>query len=487
MRGRLGVIVLCHGRLDRAEALVRHFVRGGARVAVHVDAAVPEAQAAPVIAALAALEGVALVPRHACDWGGWSIVAATEAAARILLCRFAEVGHVLLCSGACLPLRPVPEIAAHFAGTPDTDHIETHPLGAERWTKGGLEAERFTLRFPFAFRSQRRLFDTAVAVQRRLGLGRRPPAGIAPHLGAQWWCLTRATLAGILNDPEGDRLRRYFRGVWIPDEAYFQTLVHRHAREIVPRSPTFARFDASGRPHVFHDDQADLLAATGALVARKIWPGAEGLYARFLGPAQGPPPMPDGRLEARLVAADLRRAEGRAGLAAPGRFADRSRAAPTARSYGVFCGLEAEAGQLAAVAGLTLHGHLFAPGGAAFAGGGATGPGALPAAPFWRDYAPADFLRNLIWAGRDRAQAFLLRPEDAGKIAPFLARDPNARGLIVLRGAPAEGVLAGALRAPGARHRICIVDAPDFAADPARHLRDAMVALGLGSAGGGTA
>jgi hypothetical protein len=48
-------------------------------------------------------------------------------------------------------------------------------------------------------------------------------------------------------------------------------------------------------------------------------------------------------------------------------------------------------------------------------------------------------------------------------------------------------VLAGALRAPGARHGIAILDGAQFAADPARHLRDAMVALGLGPAGGGTA
>ncbi|MGA1634313.1 MAG: beta-1,6-N-acetylglucosaminyltransferase [Gemmobacter sp.] len=484
MRGRLGVIVLCHGRLTRAAALVRHFARAGARVAVHVDAAVPEDHAGPVIAALAALEGVVLVPRHACSWGGWSIVAATEAAARILLGRFPDVGHVLLCSGACLPLRPVAEIAAHFAALPDTDHIETHPLGATRWTKGGLEAERFTLRFPFAFRGQRRLFDAAVAVQRRLGLARRLPEGIAPHLGAQWWCLTRATLAGILDDPEGARLRRYFRGVWIPDEAYFQTLVHRHAREILPRSPTFARFDASGRPHVFHDDQADLLAATGALLARKIWPGAEGLYARFLGDP-GPAPPADGRLEALLAAADLRRAEGRAGLAAPGRFADRSGRAPTARPYGVFCGLDAEAQRVAAGAGLVLHGHLFDPAGAAFAGGGMTGPGALPAAPFWRDYAPADFLRNLIWAGREGAQAFLLRAADAGAIGPILAHDANARGLVVLRGLPGEEALCAALRAPAARHAIALIEARAFDADPARHIGAALAALRPEPAGGG--
>ncbi|MGA0715562.1 MAG: hypothetical protein ACO3OO_09870, partial [Gemmobacter sp.] len=182
--------------------------------------------------------------------------------------------------------------------------------------------------------------------------------------------------------------------------------------------------------------------------------------------------------EALRAAADLRRAEGRAGLAAPGRFADRSGRAPTARPYGVFCGLDAEAQRVAAGAGLVLHGHLFDPAGAAFAGGGMTGPGALPAAPFWRDYAPADFRR-------EGAQAFLLRAADAGAIGPILARDANARGLVVLRGLPGEEALCAALRAPEARHAIALIEARAFDADPARFIGAALAALRPEPAGGG--
>ena len=47
-------------------------------------------------------------------------------------------------------------------------------------------------------------------------------------MGSQWWCLTRATLRAILRDPDRPALARYFRGVWIPDESYFQTLARRH-------------------------------------------------------------------------------------------------------------------------------------------------------------------------------------------------------------------------------------------------------------------
>ena len=77
-----------------------------------------------------------------------------------------------------------------------------------------------------------------------------------------------------------------------------------------------------------------------------------------------------------------------------------------------------------------------------------TGPGALPAAPFWRDYGPCRFPAQPDLGGARGAQAFLLRAADAGAIGPILARDANARGLVVLRGLPGEEALCAALRAP---------------------------------------
>ncbi|MGA1275908.1 MAG: hypothetical protein ACO3XL_08570, partial [Gemmobacter sp.] len=94
-------------------------------------------------------------------------------------------------------------------------------------------------------------------------------------------------------------------------------------------------------------------------------------------------------------------------------------------------------------------------------------------------------LRNLIWAGREGAQAFLLRAADAGAIGPILARDANARGLVVLRGLPGEEALCAALRAPEARHAIALIEARAFDADPARHIGAALAALRPEPAGGG--
>ncbi len=118
------------------------------------------------------------------------------------------------------------------------------------------------------------VFDGYTRLQ-RLGVKRHIPLGLVPHLGSQWWCLTRRTLSAILNDPNRPIYDRYFRRVWIPDESYFQTLARLHSTQIESRPLTLAKFDHEGMPHVFYDDHLQLLRRSECFVARKIWPGGD--------------------------------------------------------------------------------------------------------------------------------------------------------------------------------------------------------------------
>ena len=431
-----GVVLLCHEDFGRAAQAARVWAAGGCPVMVHVDARVPAADFDGFRAALADLPGLVFTPRFACEWGTWGLVAATLAGCERLLAAHPGLGHVYLASGACLPLRPGADLADHLARPPDTDFIESVTTADAGWTVAGLSEERFTLRFPFAWRRHRGLFDRAVALQRRLGLRRRLPLGIEPHLGSQWWCLTRATLQGILGDPRRAALERWFRHVWIPDESYFQTLARHHARQIESRSLTLSKFDFAGRPHLFHDDHAALLHQSGCFVARKIWPGAEALYARF--PAPVPPgTVPDPARVHRIFArAEAERQRGRPGLYNQARFprtdAENGKTpAPYAVLQGLpdlFPGLD---GWLARATGLTVHGRLFGPDRVEFAGGAPGAPGGLCAAPDLRDHDPRAFLTNLLWGARGDRQAFAARPGDTAALDWFIATDPNARLFIV--------------------------------------------------------
>lgn len=437
--GNVGFLMLVHHSLARAAQVARHWCGSGCPVVVHIDARVTARDEAAFRAAVAGLDNLRFAPRHRCEWGTFSIVQATQAAAETMLSSFPEVGHVFLASGSCLPLRPVPELRGYLSRHAGTDFIESVTTADVTWATGGLDTERFTLRFPFSWRRQRRLFDGYVRLQRRAGFRRRIPEGIVPHLGSQWWCLTRATLQAILTDPRRPEYDRYFRRVWIPDESYFQTLARRHSAQIESRSLTLSKFDFQGKPHIFYDDHLQLLRRSDCFVARKIWPKAGKLYESFLSNdpqvTKNADPNP-GKIDRLFSQATERRTHGRPGLRMQSRFPHKGwENGRTLAPYSVFCGFdelfEDFPTWLEKTAGGRVHGHLFAPGRVEFAGGETSYNGALSDSAALRDYDPEGFLVSLLWNTRGERQCFQFGPGDRQKAADFMMGDSNAHFSIV--------------------------------------------------------
>ncbi|MEM9754337.1 MAG: beta-1,6-N-acetylglucosaminyltransferase, partial [Pseudomonadota bacterium] len=421
--------------LDRAAEVARHWAERDCPVVLHVDARAPAAEVAQLRASLADLWNIRFSRRYACEWGTWSLVAASQAAAEVLLREFAKVRHVYLASGACLPLRPVEELRAFLETRPRTDFIESVTTEDVDWTVGGFAEDRFRLHFPFSWKRRRWLFDRAVELQRRLGTRRAIPDGIDPHLGSQWWCLTRQTLSAVLQDPRRAEFDRYFRTVWIPDESYFQTLVRRYATQLESRALTLAKFDFQGKPHVFYDDHLSLLQRSDCFVARKIWPRANKLYDTFLGDGAGRSEMgvpSPAKIDRVFAKARERRTRGRRGLYMAGRYPNANwenghTAAPYTICHGFDAVFEGFPDWLSRQTGSIVHGHLYAPDRVQFAGGATTAAGNLTDAPALRDHHPQMFLTNLVWNTRGEALVFQHGPEDRQAVLPFIAGDANAR------------------------------------------------------------
>ncbi len=438
----VGIAMLVHTSLARAEQVARHWAKNGCPVVIHVDRKVGRSAHARFVASLSDLDNVKFCARHSCEWGTWSLVKASQDAAEMLLASFPDVRHVFLASGSCLPLRPVREMVDYLAERPMTNFIESVTTEDVPWTVGGLDAERFTLRFPFSWKRQRRLFDGYVNLQRRLGFERTIPDGLVPHLGSQWWCLPRQTLTAILEDPDRPKYDRYFSRVWIPDESYYQTLVRLYSTNIESRSLTLAKFDFQGKPHIFYDDHMQLLRRSDCFVARKIWPNANKLYDGFLSDDAsiftGAEPNP-GKIDRIFSKAVERRTKGRPGLYMQSRFPnDGWENGLTSAQYSVFEGFtelfEDFEDWLARAVGARVHGHLFAPERVEFAGRQKVFAGALTDSAVLRDYNPRAFLTNLIWNTRGERQCFQFGPRDNQAINWDIAKDVNAQ-ISVISGA----------------------------------------------------
>ncbi|MGB0854524.1 MAG: beta-1,6-N-acetylglucosaminyltransferase [Pikeienuella sp.] len=436
-------ILMAHDQLAAAGALANQLAAGGRPVAVHIDRRTPDAEVAAFQAATSE-DDLIEVDRRACEWGMFSLVDATLDAAAALLKSGGDFTHVMLVSGADLPARPLADLDGYLAEHPLHDIIESNELSQRRWVQDGLVDERFHLYHPFSWRKRRKIFDLNVELQRALKVKRTTPERLDLALGSQWWCLRRETLNAILDDPQLPELRKWWRWTWIPDESFFQTMVRRHGKERVNRSPTLSRFDPRGLPYVFYDDHTQLLAQSDHFFIRKVHPRAHKLRENLLAAAQSPEQSRVFRGKApdeEVSRARRNRTHGREHLLSPARFtllkgkAKRASAFP----YSVIGGVGDETAalisrELTRRGDITCHERLFAPNEVRLHNHADIAAGGVPAASHVRDFWPDQYVINLARGAAGSAVAFCLPVEDRYAIGDFIAADPGAR-IIWFRGA----------------------------------------------------
>ncbi|MCX8508520.1 MAG: DUF5928 domain-containing protein [Rhodobacteraceae bacterium] len=281
---KIAYILLCHkdpaGIIRQAERLTE----AGDYVAIHFDARAGSKAYGQLKAALGPNPNVTFAARRIkCGWGEWSLVAATLQAVRAAEAAFPEATHFYMLSGDCMPIKTADFIHARLEED-SCDYIESFDFFDSDWIKTGMKEDRLHYRHFFNERLHKRLFYGTLDLQRRLGLSLKVPEDVNVMIGSQWWCLRRRTVEAVLafckSRPD---VVRFFRTTWIPDETFFQTIVHHLVphREMHRRTLTFLMFTDYGMPVTFYDDHEELLLAQDFFFARKISSDAKGLRARL--------------------------------------------------------------------------------------------------------------------------------------------------------------------------------------------------------------
>lgn len=280
---QIAYIMLCHkdpqGVIDKA----RQLTAVGDKVVIHFDARAPRKAYSTLRQALDADANVAFAKRVKCGWGEWSLVQATLNGLRAAVKSFPDATHFYLLSGDCMAIKTA-EYAHGLLRADDLDYIESVDFFTSGWIRTGFVKERLIHRHLFNERTQKRLFYASLNLQRWLRLTRRIPAGLEMMIGSQWWCLRRSTVDSVLRFVrQRPDVVRFFRTTWIPDETFFQTLVHHlvPSSEICRRNLTFLMFSDYGLPVTFYNDHYDLLLRQDYLFARKISPEATDLKTRL--------------------------------------------------------------------------------------------------------------------------------------------------------------------------------------------------------------
>lgn len=281
---KIAFILLCHkdpkSVIDQAERLTAV----GDYMSIHFDASAKAEHYEMIRGALEDNPRVTFAKRRLkCGWGEWSLVRASLNAVEAAVDAFPDASHFYMLSGDCMAIKSA-EYAHDFLDSREVDYIESFDFFESDWIKTGMKAERLIYRHYFNERQRKKLFYWSWWAQRRLGLERDVPKDLQIMIGSQWWCLRRKTIEAILDFARDRRdVMRFFSTTWIPDETFFQTLVHHlvPGKEIETRTLTFLMFSDYGMPVTFYNDQYDLLMAQDFLFARKISPEAKELKARL--------------------------------------------------------------------------------------------------------------------------------------------------------------------------------------------------------------
>lgn len=440
MTYRVGQIILAHNHLNRVSELVGYFVRNSCPVVLHIDLKSPGTEFDVLYNEYNEHPLVRFVERLDTYWGCFSLVEASLKCSETMIKEFPDVGHVLLNSGSCLPSRPVSSLVEFLSSHRGSDFIESVSIENEDWVQDGLSVERFKFYFVYSWKTQRLRFDFATWLQRRLKINRKCPDKIIPHLGSQWWCLTKRTLLEILNDPNKPRYDKFFSKTWIPDESYFQTLAREHSERLESRSLTWSKFDCSGKPFLLYDDHLKRITSSSYYMARKVWPNADLLYSELLQDDADHPGAANEKHtgindffeEARALQKPSRKGKVNPGRFPTGGFAREDK---TARQYTVIMGgrflFPDIQSWLNEKPDLLCHGNLFAKERVEFAGNATFFKGNISDNRLIRNYRAPAFLANTIWNHRDTNQAFLFDLGDNQKGHDAIFKDPNAQVVLI--------------------------------------------------------
>ena len=106
MSSKVGYLILAHGAGDCLMRSLRILGKGNSRIALHLDASMPEPERREIFKQASVHGEVEEVEPIACKWGGWSLNEAALNGIRHLLDQGDEISHIVLLSGSHFPIKP---------------------------------------------------------------------------------------------------------------------------------------------------------------------------------------------------------------------------------------------------------------------------------------------------------------------------------------------------------------------------------------------
>jgi hypothetical protein len=282
----LAVLLLTHRNPDQVCRLLKAIYRPSDRYVLHVDRKAPSQVHLTIRNATSGLLNVDVLPSRAVRWGGRSMVEVELTAIQRLLQRADDWSHFINLSGQDFPLRPVAAMEDELQQNPGRNYMEFFRPRSMPWT---WQNPAFRAGSPEFSRTESRVdrFYVDWPLRRHAMLPlpfvrRTFPSGFTWYGGSQWKVLSREACRYISERPEAQRLWRFYRNTFIPDESFFQTaLLNSPLRATIVND---SRRLVQWNPDVvtFTEEHVDLLTRSDAWFARKFDERVDGRILGFL-------------------------------------------------------------------------------------------------------------------------------------------------------------------------------------------------------------
>jgi hypothetical protein len=228
---------------------------------VHVDKRSGTAMLADIKGFLAPYMNANVLPAKPALWGGYSLVDAELRGMAALLQSGKNWTHFINLSGQDFPLKSQAFIRAHLTENPHTEYIRTLDQAVER---------------PDTMNRLSHVCLELFGRIRRTRIARKMLTGVTPYIGNQWKIVSRDFCDYACHAQRAERIKRFYRKSFIPDEGFFQTLMMNGAPhgKIVSDDLRMIDWIPDGdiklRPRTYTSADAQALLASPNLFARKF-------------------------------------------------------------------------------------------------------------------------------------------------------------------------------------------------------------------------
>jgi Core-2/I-Branching enzyme len=206
----IAYFLLVHRYPEQFKRLFRAIYHPGNQYVVHVDKSSGTELAEDIAAFLSPYQGVQILEPQDALWGGYSLVEAELRGMALLLEMDARWSHYINLSGQDFPLKSQSYIHQFFAANPGKQYIRALDQRRQR---------------PETINRISHLFTEADGLMTPTGVARAFLPGDTPFIGTQWKAVTRSFCQFVCHDPRAERFKTFYRSSFIPDEAFFQTVM----------------------------------------------------------------------------------------------------------------------------------------------------------------------------------------------------------------------------------------------------------------------